>query len=747
MRAHTETASATKPRAAYWGHILLERLHRLFAIIILLQLIQCFGDFWWEETYAVIYGVLAVTAVCEMAFTRWYGLRISLETAAAVLLSAVYSPFFVWTGWPDKWNDREQWNLFYDDHIFSLHPFVVLALAAVLLVQFMSWVGKNRGPMLSILVGSVGLMATVDSFFPYELWPNIAWVVSAGLGWLVVLHLRQLRERHPESWEALAQRPLELALPAVIVIGLLLAAGVSMPRAPALLEDPYTIWSESQGREVPSFAGEGGVLSGTLSIAGGDRGNASSGYGRDDRNIGGGFDFDYSPVMTVQTSRRSYWRGETKAVYTGKGWTDRRGAQLVPNAYGSGAELEALPPLADGVKTEKVTQTVTLLRKDRIPVLFGAGPISRVTDLESDNNNGLQWNAAEWELRWRQPARVASYSLESAVTMLDRDALRAVSNPAPESASINLVPYLQLPDTLPERVSQLAADVAAAGTNDYDKAALLEKYLKDTFPYNNQPDVSKQTSADVVDAFLFEIKEGYCDYFSSAFVVMARSLGIPARWVKGYTSGVDPAVSDQMRFGGGLTDPDGPGTYTVRNADAHSWAEVYFEGYGWIPFEPTSGFTVPVPVPAGEAPEPLPSTEPAATPETEVVPAAESNWRAPVIAGAAVILLAAAFVLLRKRRGALLWERIRYAGATPNQRIVREMEKLLKFMKRRGMKRESHETIRETFYRWGDKFVSLKPDFDSIASRFERARYGRDAGAETDAKDFEEAVERLRKAL
>ncbi len=733
-------------RRAFWDRLLLERSHRLFVIIILLQLMQMLRDFWWPETYSVLYATLAVTAVCELALTRRHGVRLAVEAAAAVFFSAVYSPYFQWIGWPGDWASGTEWSLFYRYHVSSLHPFAELAVGSVLLVHLLSWAGANRNIMLGFLMASLGVMATIDSFFPYELWRNIAWIVAAGLGWLVVLHLRELRDNHPSSWEALARKPLVLVLPAVIVIALLMVAGMLMPRAPALLEDPYTIWSEAQGREVPSAGGEGGVLGGL--IANDDTMSAQSGYSRDDSIIGGGFNFDYSPVMTVDTNRKSYLRGEAKTLYNGKGWEDSD-VPIPLERVAAGQETNfGIPGRAENAETEHVVQTVTMVRQDRIPVLFGAGPISRVVQIESGNQIQLLGNREEWELRFRRPARVQSYTIESEVTVLDPAELRKVANPAPDEASIDLRPYLQLPDSLPGRVRNLAAEVAAGAANNYDKASLLEKYLKETFAYNNQPDLGKQTSPDVVDAFLFEIQEGYCDYFSSAFVVMARSVGLPARWVKGYVSGIDFSRANSFPFGDLEEDPDGPGTYTVRNADAHSWAEVYFEGYGWIPFEPTAGFSVPQPVAETPVPETEPQTPAAPQPPAQAPAAAAAiDWRYPA-AGAAILLMAAAAVyLLRKRRGAKLWTRIRHAGSSPNQRIVREMEKLVKFMKKRGLKREAHETVRESFQRWGERYVSFRPDLEKLLSGFERARYGKEAAAESEVREFEAAAAKLRKML
>lgn len=743
MNAGLEAARPAASRwQGFWGRLILDRFHRIFAVLILFQFIQIFKDYWWIETYSVVYGVLAVTAFCELLFTRWTGLRLGLEAAAAVVLSAVYSPTFQWIGWPDNWRDGEEWNLFYEFHLLPLHPFFELAVGMVLIVHVMSGIGRSRSAAIAILITSIGVMATIDSFFPLELWSNIAWTVAAGLGWLVILHLREVRARHPDSWAAMSERPVELALPAVIVISLLLLSGIFMPRAPALLEDPYTIWSEAQGREVRSAAGEGGLLGGG---SGPNPSNLSSqsGYSRDDLNIGGGFEFDYSPVMTVQTSRRSYWRGEAKTVYTGTGWADVRNpaAQLT-------AESETgfgIPGRAEDVETETITQTVTMLRDDRYPVLFGAGPVTRVGDLQTGGNARLFGIAEEWELRFNRPTRLETYTVESVVTKLDPDALRALGTTSPDHASIDLKPYLQLPESLPDRVKDLAAQVTETGTNDYDKAVLLEKYLKTTFPYNNKPDLSKRTSPDFTDAFLFEIMEGYCDYYSTAFVVMARSVGIPARWVKGYASGVDIARQESLPFLN-EQDPDAAGTYTVRNADAHSWAEVYFEGYGWIPFEPTAGFSLPSLEVSADLPVTAEVPDETEVPEETSENSVSAGWMLPA-AGAAILLAAAAVILLRQRRAVRLWKRIRYAGASPDQRIIRETERLIKFLKRRGLTREEHETMRESFRRWGDQYTYLRPELNNVLIQFERAKYGHDSGTEDDAKRFKETVARLRKAM
>jgi hypothetical protein len=131
--------------------------------------------------------------------------------------------------------------------------------------------------------------------------------------------------------------------------------------------------------------------------------------------------------------------------------------------------------------------------------------------------------------------------------------------------------YLYLPSSVPDRVLDLALDIADAQSNPYDKAKAIETYLR-AYPYDlNVP--APPPNRDVADYFLFDLKKGYCDYYATTMVVLARANGIPARFVSGYAPGVYDAPNAQ---------------YIVREMDAHSWAEIYFPEIGWIEFEPTA---------------------------------------------------------------------------------------------------------------------------------------------------------------
>ncbi len=129
-------------------------------------------------------------------------------------------------------------------------------------------------------------------------------------------------------------------------------------------------------------------------------------------------------------------------------------------------------------------------------------------------------------------------------------------------------------DEATDRVRQFARSVTRGAKNDYDAARRLERAIGERALYNTDaPAVPSGENA--VDWFLFESREGYCDLYATAMVVGARSLGLPARYVSGFLAGQEEDSRDES------------GWLVVRESDAHAWAEVYFDGVGWVPFDPT----------------------------------------------------------------------------------------------------------------------------------------------------------------
>ncbi len=129
--------------------------------------------------------------------------------------------------------------------------------------------------------------------------------------------------------------------------------------------------------------------------------------------------------------------------------------------------------------------------------------------------------------------------------------------------------YLQLPRHLDPRVKQLAGDITAHSTNDYDKAANIQRYLIANYGYTLN---LTNAGRDPLAYFLFTRRAGHCEYFATAMTIMLRSIGVPARYVTGFLPGEYNDVG---------------GDYIIRGSDAHAWVEVYFSGYGWMTFDPT----------------------------------------------------------------------------------------------------------------------------------------------------------------
>jgi transglutaminase-like putative cysteine protease len=219
--------------------------------------------------------------------------------------------------------------------------------------------------------------------------------------------------------------------------------------------------------------------------------------------------------------------------------------------------------------------------------------------------------------------------------------------------------YLQLPDTLPKRVEALAAEVAGGGlTSQYERVKAVEHFLETSYPYTKTDSELPPSGSDFVDHFLFEQKSGYCVHFSSAMVVMLRSQGIPARWVKGFTPGnvlegssLRQAASETASADGGMT------AYQVRGSDAHAWVEVYFDGAGWVPFDPTPGMsgagatTAAAALPGGAAA--LAAGGPIAAGWGEMSLAHLADWLGAAAKPAAEVVARAAGVLAKEARSAV----------------------------------------------------------------------------------------------
>ncbi len=269
-----------------------------------------------------------------------------------------------------------------------------------------------------------------------------------------------------------------------------------------------------------------------------------------------------------------HWRGIVLTNFDGRRWFKRPQDQvvLVP-ATGGAYELgESMPlrgdefmPLIYTVLLEPVATDAIFVAARPIELRGHFGPgyerpgaPQRAGYIQMDGTGSLS-NPSHNDIRIRYDGR-------SHVPTVPPAKLRAASTDYPPQIRGE---YLQLPGLDP-RVKNLADTIAAPTKNSYDAAANVERYLRTRYAYTLNIDTPPEK--DPLAYFLFEKRAGHCEYFASAMTVMLRAEGIPARFVTGFLPGEYNDVA---------------GDYVVRARDAHARVEVYFNGYGWITFDPT----------------------------------------------------------------------------------------------------------------------------------------------------------------
>jgi transglutaminase-like putative cysteine protease/uncharacterized membrane protein YidH (DUF202 family) len=281
---------------------------------------------------------------------------------------------------------------------------------------------------------------------------------------------------------------------------------------------------------------------------------------------------------------RYYWRAITYDVYSGVGWSSSSAQSL---QFPANSPLLELPQdyriLNQHIKRTagqkgSVVWTGILAQADvDIEIAWRLKPPAE----SSPVHNGDMLGAL---------TEVEEYTVISYLPQLNISQLRSAGSDYPAEIARR---YLQLPETTPERVLGLARELTQAELSPYERAASIESHLR-TFPYTLEVE-PPPPGRDVVDYFLFTARQGYCDYYASSMVVLARAVGLPARVVVGYASGEYNKPTAE---------------YIVRQKDAHTWVEIYFSGIGWVEFEPTAGQPSIGRVGDGSASEPPPRRSP-----------------------------------------------------------------------------------------------------------------------------------------
>jgi transglutaminase-like putative cysteine protease len=263
-------------------------------------------------------------------------------------------------------------------------------------------------------------------------------------------------------------------------------------------------------------------------------------------------------VMTVDSDRATFWRGQTFDVWDGRSWT-RSDPRFIPLAGPDEPQLGAEDLGARG--TDVVEQ------RFRIEAPFSDIVYAVPTAVEVQIDRPLR-QRADGTLESAPLGRGATYSVTSRRNPLTVEQLRAASGEIPAEVRQQ---YAQEP-VMTDRVREAALDVTAGETTQYDQVLALQAWMGERVEYSLDAPLAPK-GVDVVDHFLFEAEEGWCEQIASSLVVLARANGIPARLVTGYVPGDHDPVTGQ---------------FTVRMRDAHAWAEVWFPEVGWVPFDPTA---------------------------------------------------------------------------------------------------------------------------------------------------------------
>jgi transglutaminase-like putative cysteine protease len=416
------------------------------------------------------------------------------------------------------------------------------------------------------------------------------------------------------------------------------------------------------------------------------------------------------------------WRGQSLDTFDGRAWSSGKAQRPrmishdPPRVVDLHVAVEVLP-VAGTQKIFSPGTPAAVKLVDRDPLYSGA---TRYLVRQLGNGDA--------EL---SPAPSGAYAYEVWNQPVQVERLRGAGRGYPTEL---VARDLQLPEPLDPRIPALARSWVGAATDPAEQAQALRDHLRRDYRYTTE---LPGEVPDPLASFLFERKAGHCEYFSTAMVVLLRTLGVPAREVTG--------------FSGGVLAPSGE-YFIVRAGDAHSWAEVYFPGQGFVAFDPT------------------PSTASAQGPRglsawlSEVSDTISARWSAAVIdydlrtqmgalqrVGNAFSRAAARFSRDPGAQRPLPWRRIalmlagglalalllsrslrlrRSKAEAPGDEAGRAFLELSRRLRRRGLPRAEHETVRELSVRLQKEQRPEALVVARFAVLYEGARYGGQAWGE-----------------
>ncbi|WP_353301198.1 transglutaminaseTgpA domain-containing protein [Kocuria rosea] len=444
---------------------------------------------------------------------------------------------------------------------------------------------------------------------------------------------------------------------------------------------------------------------------------------------------------------------------------DFSGAEWFPDTTGPDPELDDLGPTPlhpVGEGPERSTSVELRDWSERwLPLPWAPVDVAGLED------GDWAWSPLDLTVHGDQvPPEGTAYEVRSIVPEPTSARLREAPA-APDSPE--LAPFRELPGETPAALRDAARERAGDAPTAFDQALALQEWLRsDEFRYDVDAPLAQDYDAGgmaSLEEFL-AVRTGYAGHFAPAMAVMARELGIPARVAVGYLPATGAAPDGSADADEPFGDAAEAGAFTVLPRDAHAWPELWFEGSGWVRFEPTpgtgdlpgyaaegpqdgdgqsqegegtaepTGAPTDAPTPASTADSPdedAPSAEPTAvpTPEAPAAPEADDDagpagwlpWLAGILTAALLALLAALPRLLRSRRRRRRMRVLGDAQAPAADRALAGWAEVEDLGVDHGLGRAAAETPRAYVDRIGAVVPAAAPALGRLGRDVERALY------------------------
>ncbi|MGE7600555.1 transglutaminase TgpA family protein [Lysinibacillus fusiformis] len=431
--------------------------------------------------------------------------------------------------------------------------FLVLIWMLVYLIHHWVSVRKN---IFYFFAMTVFFIATLDTFSEYNGKTAIVKVVILGLMMTGVLFVKRLWLQVGTTSNTFGRW--KIVIPMLVSVLLVGSIAFFLPKTGPTWADPVPF--------IQGVTGQDGNGTGMKSV----------GYSQDDSQLGGPFQGDNTLIFTASSRDRHYWRIETKDTYTSKGWILSEG-NFGKNVYEANAPIMTSlqvgsPENERQIQLDIATSMPFLIQTYGLLSVSAQDSTLFIQDEQTEKMTIEQQNDTSTSL--------LGYTLSYSEPVYSMEQLQLSFPATLETLDSSFDRFMQLPAQLPQRVRDLALSITQDKTTVYDQIKAVEGYFRTNgFRYDKKQAAIPAENQDYVDQFLFDTKVGYCDNFSTSMVVLLRSIGIPARWVKGFAPGTAGPMSDGLR------------EYRITNDNAHSWVEAYIPGTGWMEFEPTIGFS------------------------------------------------------------------------------------------------------------------------------------------------------------